>query len=122
MNYTLRATRLAAALATISCILCNARMPAWSGFTSLSDQFLGLMLALSLCALFIWMRDCHPKANRASFVWCGCFLLEALCDTLLVREHTFRLAAHNKAEIEHERAADKPARARVASVEGNVQE
>ena len=96
MSYTTLAARIAAALATVSCILWNANAPAWFGVAYLTEQYLALILGLSLCALFLSVHDCLPKANRTSLVWREHFLLRALYDTLPMPTRIDHLAGQSK--------------------------
>lgn len=82
MSYTLRAARIAAALATYFCSLWNANARAWFGVAHPSEHYLVLIPGLSLCALLLSMRDGLPHASRISLDWYGHFLLGALYHTL----------------------------------------
>ena len=58
---TVRATRVAAALVTLFCILWHAGVPSWLGVADPAEQDLALMLGLSLCALFLSTRVSRAK-------------------------------------------------------------
>jgi len=59
---TMRAARVAAALATIFCILWNADVPSWISVAYPAEQYLTLILGLSLCALFLSARVSRAKS------------------------------------------------------------
>ena len=59
---TMRAARGALALATMFCILWNADVPSWIGVAYLTEQYLALILGLSLCALFLSTRVSRAKS------------------------------------------------------------
>ncbi len=122
MTYTMRAAPIAAALATTSCILWNAQAPAWSGVAYLTERYLALILGLSLCALFLSVCGCLPKANRTSLVWRGHFLLGALYYTLLTPERIDRLMGQSNAGADGALVIDELVPATVASIKDAVQE
>jgi len=82
MSYTSRAARTAAALAVFFSVLWNANAPAWFGVAYPAEQYLVLILGLSLCALLLSVRDGLPHASRTSLDWHGNFHVGALYHTL----------------------------------------
>ena len=64
-TYTTYAARLAAALATTFCILWNADVPSLFGVAYLTEQYLALILGLTLCALFLSTRISRKKDDSA---------------------------------------------------------
>ncbi|MCF8475590.1 MAG: TRAP transporter fused permease subunit [Pseudolabrys sp.] len=79
MTRTDRAARIAAALATVTCILWNAQAPAWFGVAYLTEQFLALILGLSLCALFLSARVSGQRDDTAPWwdILLACLALAA---------------------------------------------
>jgi TRAP transporter 4TM/12TM fusion protein len=65
VTFTTLAARVAAALATTFCILWNADVPSWFGVAYLTEQYLALILGLSLCALFLSTRITGTKSDKA---------------------------------------------------------
>ena len=63
------AARVAAALATTFCILWNANAPSWFGVAYLTEQYLALILGLSLCALFLSTRVSRAKLPNNAPWW-----------------------------------------------------
>jgi TRAP transporter 4TM/12TM fusion protein len=56
--------RLAAGLACAVCILWNADMPGWFGVAFLKEQFLAIILGLSLCATYLTTRWTGEESER----------------------------------------------------------
>jgi len=64
MINTMRPAQIAAALATISFIPWDAQSVAWCQVACLTER--SPPLGLGVCALFVSVLDCLPKANRTS--------------------------------------------------------
>jgi hypothetical protein len=62
VTYTKRAAHVAAALATLFCILWHAGVSSWLGVADKTEQYLALILGLSLCALFLSTRVPRAKS------------------------------------------------------------
>ncbi|MEJ2121229.1 MAG: TRAP transporter fused permease subunit [Alphaproteobacteria bacterium] len=56
--------RLAAGLACASCVLWNADLPGWFGVAFLKEQYLAVILGLSLCATYLTTRWTGEESER----------------------------------------------------------
>ena len=56
--------RLAAGLACASCVLWNADLPGWFGVAFLKEQYLAVILGLSLCATYLTTRWTGEETER----------------------------------------------------------
>jgi len=63
--FSLVVARTAAGLACAICVLWNADLPGWFGVAFLKEQFLAVILGLSLCAAFLTTRRSGEETPRA---------------------------------------------------------